>query len=313
MKTISIIGTGAIGGYCAVKLHQAGFDVHCLFGHDYDAAVTQGLTLIEPDGSRSIAKVQAYSHIQQLPISDFVIVALKTTANSLLENHLRALLKPNGSVVVLQNGIGMEAQLAKYIPADNIIGGICYIKATKTAPAVINHFGFNTIELAQFYLNEAEEQVSEKVNELTLILRQSGIEANPMPHLPTIRWKKLSGNIATSGLSIVLNASHHELVENPASLYLLKEITREAINAATKSGARLPADFFDFRLKVFESFKTMEKHNSSMKDDFDAKKPIEIETIYRNALNIAEEHGVDMPFTKMLYLQLLYMTANNQK
>lgn len=313
MKTISIIGTGAIGGYCAVKLQQAGFDVSCLCGSDYETIKKNGLTLIENDGSEIIAHVKTFSRIQQLSPADFVLVALKTTANSILKDSLNSLIKQNGAVVLLQNGIGMESEIAEYIEPEKIIGGICYIKVTKIAPGVIRHFGFNNVELAQYYANEHEEGISSNVEELSIILQKAGLEAKPAPHLPSIRWKKLGGNIATSGLCIALNASHNELVENPDSFVLLKKITQEAVTAATKSGAQLPDDFFKFRLKVFESFKTMEKHNSSMKDDFDANKPIELDAIYKNALSIAAKHGVKMPYTEMLYHQLLFMVAKKQE
>jgi 2-dehydropantoate 2-reductase len=46
VKTFAIIGTGAIGGYCAIKLIQAGFEVHCLLGSDYEFVKKNGLTLI---------------------------------------------------------------------------------------------------------------------------------------------------------------------------------------------------------------------------------------------------------------------------
>ena len=45
MKSYAIISTGAIGGYCAVKLAQAGFEVHCLLRSDYQQVKQHGLTV----------------------------------------------------------------------------------------------------------------------------------------------------------------------------------------------------------------------------------------------------------------------------
>ena len=55
----------------------------------------------------------------------------------------------------------------------------------------------------------------------------------------------------------------------------------------------------------------MEKSNSSMKDDYDAKKPLELHAIYENAIKIAKENQVAMPLTEMLYQQLVYLNEKN--
>ena len=46
MKSFAVIGTGAIGGYCAVRLVQAGFPVHCLLRSDFAEVSQHGLALI---------------------------------------------------------------------------------------------------------------------------------------------------------------------------------------------------------------------------------------------------------------------------
>jgi 2-dehydropantoate 2-reductase len=48
-----------------------------------------------------------------------------------------------------------------------------------------------------------------------------------------------------------------------------------------------------------------------MKDDFDAKRPLELTAIYENAINIAKKYNLSMPLTEMLYLQLIYLNTNN--
>lgn len=48
-----------------------------------------------------------------------------------------------------------------------------------------------------------------------------------------------------------------------------------------------------------------------MKDDFDAKKPLELRAIYENPIRIAKENHVAMPLTEMLYQQLVYLNEKN--
>lgn len=311
MKSFAIIGTGAIGGYCAVRLQQAGFDVHCLLRHDFEVVQKNGLQLIE-NNETIIAPVKAYNNIDTLPPCDVIIVALKSTANFLLKNSLTRLLSKGGHVVFLQNGIGVEEEFAELINPEKIIGATCILKLTKIAPGVIKHFGHNKLELAQYFSDENHEEITSMIQELVMDFKKAGIDAEAFPHLTTIRWKKLIGNIPNSGLPIVLNATLNELVKNPASFALLKRMTQEAILAAKICGAKIPDDFFEFRERVFQSFLTMEPFNSSMKDDFDAKKPLELHTIYENAISIAKKHKAQMPLTEMLYQQLLYLEEQNR-
>ena len=104
MKSFAIIGTGAIGGYCAVRLLQAGFEVHCLLRHDFEIVQEKGLSLIENNQTINVP-VKAYNNIGFLPPCDVVIVALKSTANFLLKKSLERLLSKGGRVIFLQNGI----------------------------------------------------------------------------------------------------------------------------------------------------------------------------------------------------------------
>src|SRR5476649_1936202 len=90
-KSYAIIGTGAIGGYCAIKLQQAGFDVHCLVNRDYEFVKQNGLTLIE-DKKPITLPVKIYDDIKKIPQCDVILITLKSTANHILQNSLRPLL-----------------------------------------------------------------------------------------------------------------------------------------------------------------------------------------------------------------------------
>jgi 2-dehydropantoate 2-reductase len=305
-KSYAIIGTGAIGGYCAVKLQQAGFDVHCLLRSDYSFVHENGLSIIEDNEVISIP-VKAYQDIHSMPSCDVILITLKTTENWILKNLLNNLLHADSIVAVLQNGIGIEEELAEFIEPKKIIGGSSHLKVTKISPGTIKHFNFNTLEWAQYYSDDQHHEISASAEAIAHDFKIAGFDSMAFEHLPTIKWKKVASNIASSGLSVVLDASLDELVENLSSFELLKSLTKEVITAAKTCGANIPNNFYDFRLSVFESFRNMKKCYSSMKDDFNAKKPIEIHAIYENAINIAKKHNVSMPLSEMLYLQLLYL------
>jgi 2-dehydropantoate 2-reductase len=305
-NTYAVIGTGAVGGYCACKLRQKGFEVHCLLGHDYEHVRTSGITLIE-DNSPFTAHVQAYNCIHTMPKCDVILLSTKSTANSRLQDLLQGIMHEKSVVVVLQNGIGMEEALSQAIEPNRLLGGSCVFKATKIGPGVVKHYGFCTIELAQYYSDDAKSEITDAVEKVA-----ADLQATAYPHLPTIRWKKLVGNIASSGLSVVLNSAITDLLHSTSGFALIKLVTKEVIAAGILCGAKIPDGFYEERLQIYEAVKKMERHNLSMKDDFDAKKPLELDAIYKNPLQIARRHNVAMPLTEMIYNQLLYLEAQNR-
>ncbi len=302
MKTFAVLGVGAIGGYCAVRLAQAGFPVHCLLRSDFSFVKEHGMTIVSSEGSIHV-KVNIYEKISTMSPCDVILIALKTTQNHLLKEMLLPIMHSETVIVMLQNGIGMEQQLAEYIDPQKIIGGICNLKVSKESPGTIRHLGHNFIQLAQYYPDETMQGIPQIIEDLCQNFRQAGIQCTAREHLPTLRWEKLASNIPLSGLSTVLNASIQDLVTNTASFTLLCALTQEVISAAEQCGAPLPPDFFQFRLKILKSFIGMEKSYPSMKEDFDAKRSMELNAIYENAINITKAHHYRIPLTEMLYQQ----------
>lgn len=307
-KTYAIIGTGAIGGYCAVKLKQAGFDVHCLLKSDYECVKENGLTVIENNQSMTVP-VHAYHDSKKIPPCDVILITLKSTANHILKDVLPPLLHKNTLVAVVQNGIGIEAELAEFIDPSKIVGASNLLKVTKTSPGVIKHYGFDIFEWAQYYADDNHKEISPAAQQLADDFKLAGFNSTPHPHLSTIKWKKLVANIPTSGLSVIFDMYTNELVNNPFSFALTQHMTKEVISVAKHCGADIPDDFYEFRMKAFDALRKFEKNNFSMKDDYDAGNKMELHAIYENAITIAKKHSITMPLTEMLYLQLQALEA----
>ena len=112
-RTYAIIGTGAVGGFYGGRLQKAGLEVHFLLNRDYEVVRQQGLRIDSPDGNFTLPQVNAYNDVNQMPPCDVVIVALKTTQNYLLPQLLPPLVKPDGVVLLLQNGFNIEPKIAE--------------------------------------------------------------------------------------------------------------------------------------------------------------------------------------------------------
>jgi 2-dehydropantoate 2-reductase len=304
MNNIGIIGTGAIGGYCAVRLKQAGFNVHCLLHSDYDYVKNNGLTLITTENT-AVAKMNTYRSTNDMPICDVVLIALKTTSNNLLPELLKPIINEKTLVVLLQNGIGMEEELANFIEPQQIVGSAVYLKVARAYPGIIHHYGLQTIDLAPLI-------PSVNVQSVVDLFKESNFTVHDHEDLQTIRWKKLVGNIPLNGLAVVLKASTKQLCQEDNSLKIILAITKEVITAAQACGATIPDDYYEYTKKILHQHTEVDLHQPSMKNDFDTGKAMELKFIYETPILLAQEHNYPMKLTTMLYGMLKFLDIKNR-
>ena len=121
---IAIIGAGAIGCYYGCRLAKAGGDVNFVMRSDLAAVRARGqLRITLPNEEIVVTSPQVYGSPAEIGPCDLVIVALKTTANSVFEDLIRPLLHEKTAILTLQNGLGSDEQLAGLFGADRVLGG----------------------------------------------------------------------------------------------------------------------------------------------------------------------------------------------
>jgi 2-dehydropantoate 2-reductase len=143
---IAVVGCGAVGSYYGAMLCREGQDVHFLLRSDYDAVRRGGVWVRSPAGDFTV-RPRAARTPGEIGVSDLVLVALKTTANDQFANLLPPLVGPRTMVVTLQNGLGNEEQLAGLFPAEQILGGLCFVCLNRIEPGVIQHLDYGLVIL----------------------------------------------------------------------------------------------------------------------------------------------------------------------
>jgi 2-dehydropantoate 2-reductase len=307
-RPFAIIGTGAVGGYYGGLLQSAGFDVHFLLHSDYAHVRQHGLLIESVNGDFSLPTIKAYNDPAQMPRCDVVIVALKTTSNDLLKEILPHVLKKDGVVLTLQNGLGSEEEIAHIVGSDRVIGGLCFLCSNKIAPGHIRHLDYGLITLGEYCADGQPGGITPRLEQLGAELTAAGIVIKLLEDLPLARWKKLVWNIPFNGLSVVCNALTDELIRRPETRTLCKALMKEVAAASRACARPIGPAFIE---KMIRDTENMKPYAPSMKLDFDRGKPMEIESIYGCPLRMARAAGLDMPETEKLYGQLRSMNPVN--
>jgi 2-dehydropantoate 2-reductase len=309
-RSYTILGTGALGGFCGARLQQAGLRVRFLLHHDYSHVRQQGLRVESPLGDIVLPQVNAFSshHVLEVPRSDVVVIALKTTQNDILRSLLPRLMKPDGMVLVLQNGLGVETDIARLIGPDRVLGGICFVCASKVGPGHIQHANYDFITIGGYAPGYAPVEISDRIRAIGEDWERAGFTVSLTEDLLLARWQKLVCNIPFNGLSVILNATTREIMKNSHTRSLVEQIMQEVVATAAAQGCRIGPKYVQKRLQYTAQ---MEAYRTSMKIDYEQGRALEVETIIGNPLRIAQQTGIATPQIAMLYQQLKFYDTHN--
>jgi 2-dehydropantoate 2-reductase len=308
-RTYAILGTGALGGFYGAKLQKSGLEVHYLLKSDYQQVSEQGLIIESKDGDFTLPQVNAYNDVDKMPQCDVVIVSLKTTQNQLLSNLLPPIVKDDGVVLVLQNGLGIEAEIAEIVSNVHVIGGLCFLCSNKVAPGHIHHLDYGQITLGEYTSNYQSTGITKKMQEIAADFENAGISIELLEDLLLGRWKKLVWNIPYNGLSVILDARTDELMTDIYTRQLVESLMWEVVAGAKSTGRIIPESFIETMLDYTMK---MKPYRTSMKIDFDEKRPLEIEAIFGNPLRKAAAEGVNLQQIRCLYQQLKFLDRRSR-
>jgi len=310
-RSYAIIGTGAIGGYYGACLQRAGIEVHFLLNRDYHHVKKSGLVVESIKGDFNLPNVKAYNKAALMPACDVVIIALKTTINDdLLAQILPHVIKENGIVITLQNGLGIEEKIRKIVlfKKVRIVSGLCFICSNKVESGHIRHLDYGSIALGEYLPEYKKAGIAKSISQIAEDFEMAGIEIQLQEDLLLSRWQKLVWNIPFNGLSVLLNATTEQLMANEDVRSLIKAIMQEVQLAASTCDRQIEPDFID---KMLQFTLTMKPYRTSMKIDYDRGNPLEIEAIFGNPLKMATRNRVNLTRIEMLYQQLKFLNDKN--
>ncbi len=305
--SFALLGTGALGGLYGGLLANAGAEIHFLARSDAAHLKTHGLKVESPLGDFQIP-IQVYDRPQAMPTVDVVIVAWKTTSNSQLAEALQAVCGPDTYVLVLQNGLISEQAAAEIVGADRVLGGCCFLCSNKIGPGHIRHLDYGAILFGE-YASELSGPVTPRMQLLEQLFRGAKIDMTGVEDLRLARWKKLVWNIPYNGLSVVLNASTDQIMNDTHTSQLAEDLMREVAQAASANDIQIEDDHIE---RMLQATREMVPYDSSMYLDYKHQRPMEVEAIFGEALRAAQQAGCQPRKIEMLYQQLQYLDRVNR-
>ena len=217
----------------------------------------------------------------------------------MLKDILSPLLHDNTLVVLIQNGIGVEADVQAMYPKAQLAAGLAFICSAKTEPGRVNHQCYGHINLGNYSCKD-EALFQQVVNDFN----QAGVKAGTIDY-EEARWRKAVWNMPFNGMTVALNTQTNLLLRNPSTRKLIREQMLEVIGAAQHLGVKnIDESFADLMIQMTDE---MTPYSPSMKLDFDFHRPMEIHYLYTRPIQIAREAGFAMPKLEMLEAELRFL------
>jgi 2-dehydropantoate 2-reductase len=318
---VCIVGAGAIGGLLGVRFAVAGHQVSVLARGDSLTAIrTNGLTLVEADGSVTIATVEAVDDLGALGPQDVVVMALKAHQITAIADRLDAVYHDGTVVVPVQNGVPWwffqkfpgsfegrrlesldpDGSIERHIPTDRIIGCIAYPAAERDKPGVVR-----LVEGDRFPVGELDSARSERVNAIAQAFSAAGFTSRVLTDIRSHLWVKAWGNLALNPISALTGGTLVEICQWPSTRELAAQMMREAQEIAEKLGLRL-------RISVEQRIEGAEKvgaHKTSMLQDVEARRPLEIAPLIGAFVELGQLTHTPMPATETVYSLVSLLNA----
>ncbi len=309
---IAILGAGAIGAYVGAALDRGGADVTLIArGEHLRALQANGVEVRSPRGDFH-AHPAATDDFDALGGADAIFIGLKAGSLPGLAPRIASALRPGTAVIAAQNGLPwwyfqshpgpledtiLEAvdpggAIAAAIPPEAVIGCVIYCSTEIVAPGVIRH-----IEGTRFAIGEPNGEVSERCRELSKAFVAGGLKCPVERRIREQIWLKLIGNVAFNPVSALTGGTLGELGTEPELVVVLRAILEECMAVAAELGIELPVSL-ERRLEAgFE----VGDHKTSMLQDLEAGKPLELDCMTGAVIELAGRLGLDTPHTQTVH------------
>ncbi|WP_075257471.1 ketopantoate reductase family protein [Herbaspirillum camelliae] len=307
---ICIAGAGAIGGTLAVRLAAAGHQVSVLArGQTLQAIREHGLTLHDLHGTTHVRP--AADHRPSFGVQDVIFLCAKSQDMADLLPQVAPMVEENTVVIPTNNGVPWwyfhreggrfdgqtvkavdpEGALAAALPLAQIIGSVLFITAEVESPGVIR-----SVNPHLMVLGEPSGEMSERLLRVRAAVESAGIEARATDRIRDKLWTKIIANISTNPLSVITQGTLQQLYGLPELREVVSQIMRETLLVASSHGARVDIDPLTF-LQLGEA---MGEFRTSMLQDLERGRPLELAAIGDAVLEMAERYAIPMPITRAI-------------
>jgi 2-dehydropantoate 2-reductase len=307
-----IAGAGAIGAYIGARMSRAGFDVTLFARGPHLRAMQEHGVQVKSSEGDFVARPTIIASLDEAAPVDVVFLGVKAHGLPKLASDLKPVLGPDTTVVSTQNGIpwwyfqgfggqweGLRLErvdpggvISSAIDARRVVGSIIYFATEIAEPGVVQHTEGNRITLG-----EPDGARSDRIRLIAEALIASGFRCPITARIRHEIWVKVLGNASFNPVSALTRATLAQIAQDPGTASVIRSIMEEVEAVSNKLGMELPITIDQ---RIAGAAKVGE-HKTSMLQDLEAGRPIELEALVGAVVELGERVGLPMVCTRTVY------------
>lgn len=303
---VLIVGAGGVGAYFGGRLAQAGMDVSVLCRSNYEQVKKDGFKIKSIAGDFSFKPAGVYRSCAEYPdTADYVIVTTKVLPDIDVVKIIKDAVQPETMIILIQNGIEIEQDVADAFPDNELVSSIAYIGVFQLEHGEIEHQAAGRLKMGVY-----KGGSSEKLDLLSAYFNKVNVECEIVEDIEFFRWVKLVWNTPYNPVSVLAGGVDTKVISETESLEnLCAELMKEVCAVAKSRGIHLPDDII---LKNLEYTRGFPPYKTSMLLDFENKRPLEVEAIVGKVVHIARKEKIPVPNLEAVYALLTSIDITNR-
>jgi len=295
---VAVIGAGAVGCYYGGLLLRAGHDVTFIGRPAHVDAINAHGLLLDTQFFRGYLPAKAATDAASLASPDLVLFCVKSADTEEAGRSLAGCLRPETSVLSLQNGVDNPQRLRK-LTGYPVIPAVVYVGSEMAGPGHVRHHGGGDLVIGAAPASEVLAQT----------LDAAGIRTTIADDIEVTQWSKLVTNCAFNALSAVAGISYGPMLEVEGTRDVVASAVQEAVMVARASGVSMPEDILEQILKIPAA---MPNQMSSTAQDVARGKPSEIDFLNGYVVRKGAELGVPTPTNHALQVMVKLAERRNE-
>ena len=310
---IAVVGVGAIGGWLAARLALAAHQVTCVARGRTLAALASGL-MVRESGREERARVLAVGDAAEAGTQDLLILAVKATGLADAAAVARPLIGPDTLILPLQNGVPWwflpgeplrsvdpDGRIAGALPQGQVIGAVVHAACRRAGSVEVE-----VVHADKLILGEPAGGPSERVERLAALFEGARVRVERSSDVRRAIWYKLWGNMTINPLSALTGATADRLIGSAE----LKGFILQAMAEAASVGAAIGCPIEQSGEERMAVTARLGAFKTSMLQDAEAGRPLELEALVGAPREIARRVGVPTPAMDALYAMTRLMAES---
>jgi len=296
--SILIVGAGAIGSFYGAILKRAGCQVDTVLRSDFEVVKEKGICIISPLGDLSYQPDHVYRD-GDTPEStpDYLILCVKVLPGANRAELVKPWMGQNTCLVLIENGLDIERELAEAFPDNPIISCLAFIAASRSEPGVVEHKAHGKLVMGSY-----PKGIDGNCQTLSVLFVDGGIKVDLTEAVVGERWRKCLWNTPFNPLSVIANgADTRTILDTEGGEELIRVMIREVMTVAAAEGYLMDESLIDQNI---EGTRKMPAYKNSMALDYINGRPIERDAVLGNVVAIAQRHGIPIPHLNTVLVTL---------